>query len=121
MEYKVENKTTVEPNDTESIKINPEKDYVTLVTCTPKFINSHRLLVRGERVQISNNSNNSENKEIVEGKKSQDVVPSAEVYNVKEKNSFKEFFKENKKSTIIMGVILLLISIFILSHKFIKD
>ena len=48
--YKVDNINIVEPSDTNAIKIVPDKDYVTLVTCTPRYINSHRLLVRGERV-----------------------------------------------------------------------
>ncbi|MBR3249813.1 MAG: class C sortase [Clostridia bacterium] len=47
--YKVDNISIVEPSDTNTIKIVPDKDYVTLVTCTPRYINSHRLLVRGER------------------------------------------------------------------------
>ena len=32
------------------LKVDPNKDYVTLVTCTPLFVNTHRLLVRGHRV-----------------------------------------------------------------------
>ena len=40
----------VEPNDMEELAIDPERDYCTLVTCTPYGVNSHRLLVRGERV-----------------------------------------------------------------------
>ena len=54
LEYKVDNIVKVDPNDTEAIKLEQEKDYVTLVTCTPRLINSHRLLVRGERVDINN-------------------------------------------------------------------
>ena len=33
------------------IKVNEENDYVTLVTCTPRVLNTHRLLVRGTRIQ----------------------------------------------------------------------
>ena len=40
----------VEPDDISDIFIEDGKDYVTLVTCTPYGINSHRLLVRGIRV-----------------------------------------------------------------------
>lgn len=39
----------VSPTDTSKLKIEQDKDYVTLVTCTPYSINTHRLLVRGER------------------------------------------------------------------------
>lgn len=48
--YKVDNIATVLPDDTELLQIDPEKDYVTLVTCTPFGVNSHRLLVRGVRI-----------------------------------------------------------------------
>ena len=48
--YEVDQILTVEPDQTEVLKANPEQDYVTLLTCTPYQINSHRLLVRGKRV-----------------------------------------------------------------------
>jgi sortase A len=40
----------VEPDVTEDLLIEEGKDYCTLVTCTPYGINSHRMLVRGRRV-----------------------------------------------------------------------
>lgn len=48
--YEVDQIKVVEPTNTEDLRIDPEQDYVTLVTCTPYGINSHRLLVRGTRV-----------------------------------------------------------------------
>ena len=51
LEYRVDNVAVVEPYDTELLRITEGKDYMTLVTCTPYGINSHRLLVRGERVE----------------------------------------------------------------------
>ena len=48
--YQVDQINIVLPHETEYIKIEPEGDYVTLVTCTPYGINSHRLLVRGTRI-----------------------------------------------------------------------
>lgn len=48
--YQVDAINVVEPTDTSLLYIDPEQDYVTLVTCTPYGINSHRLLVRGTRV-----------------------------------------------------------------------
>lgn len=51
--YKVDQIKIVEPTDTSDLKIVPGKDYVTLLTCTPYGINSHRLLVRGERVPFN--------------------------------------------------------------------
>ena len=48
--YSVDQIKVVEPNDSSDLKIFPGKDYITLLTCYPYGINSHRLLVRGERV-----------------------------------------------------------------------
>lgn len=48
--YEVDQIKVVLPSDTSDLAIEPEGDYVTLVTCTPYGINSHRLLVRGTRV-----------------------------------------------------------------------
>lgn len=48
--YKVDQIVTVLPYETEYTQIVDGEDYVTLVTCTPYGINSHRLLVRGSRV-----------------------------------------------------------------------
>lgn len=47
--YTVDQILTVLPDETEELAIQEGKDYVTLVTCTPYGVNSHRLLVRGER------------------------------------------------------------------------
>lgn len=49
--YEVDQILIVEPQETEALKIEEEKDYCTLVTCTPYGINSHRLFVRGHRVE----------------------------------------------------------------------
>ena len=48
--YEVDAINTVLPTDTSLLQIEEGKDYVTLVTCTPFGINTHRLLVRGHRV-----------------------------------------------------------------------
>ena len=48
--YKVDAINTVLPTDTSLLQIEDGKDYVTLVTCTPFGVNTHRLLVRGHRV-----------------------------------------------------------------------
>ena len=48
--YKVDAVHTVLPTDTSRLQIEDGKDLVTLVTCTPFGINTHRLLVRGHRV-----------------------------------------------------------------------
>ena len=48
--YQVDNIATVLPTDTSLLQIEDGKDQVTLVTCTPFGVNTHRLLVRGHRV-----------------------------------------------------------------------
>ena len=48
--YKVDAINTVLPTDTSLLQIENGKDYVTLVTCTPFGVNTHRLLVRGHRI-----------------------------------------------------------------------
>ena len=48
--YEVDSINTVVPTDTSLLQIEEGKDLVTLVTCTPFGINTHRLLVRGRRV-----------------------------------------------------------------------
>lgn len=48
--YQVNQILTVLPEETEALAIQPGEDYVTLITCTPYGINSHRLLVRGTRI-----------------------------------------------------------------------
>jgi len=47
--YRVDQILIVEPHQTKALEIKKGKDYCTLITCTPYGINSHRLLVRGER------------------------------------------------------------------------
>lgn len=51
--YRVNQVLVVEPSDIDFLQIVKGKDYVTLVTCTPYAINTHRLLVRGERIEYS--------------------------------------------------------------------
>lgn len=48
--YQVDQVRIVEPHETEDLLIQEGKDLCTLVTCTPYGINSHRMLVRGHRV-----------------------------------------------------------------------
>ncbi len=50
--YTVDEIKVVEPTDTSALKLFPGKDYVTLLTCTPYGINSHRMLVRGVRTDL---------------------------------------------------------------------
>lgn len=49
--YEVDRILIVEPLDVLSLSVSEKKDYCTLVTCTPYGINTHRLLVRGHRIE----------------------------------------------------------------------
>lgn len=51
--YEVDQILIVEPYDLSSLEIIPGEDLVTLVTCTPYGINTHRLLVRGHRIETA--------------------------------------------------------------------
>ena len=48
--YEVDKISVVEPEETDSLAVEPGMDLVTLLTCTPYGVNSQRLLVRGHRV-----------------------------------------------------------------------
>lgn len=48
--YEIDQILTVLPEETDALNVELGKDYVTLVTCTPYAVNTHRLLVRGHRV-----------------------------------------------------------------------
>ena len=56
--YEVDQIRIVEPQEIKEIEIEDGKDYCTLVTCTPYGINTHRLLVRGHRVESQAESQN---------------------------------------------------------------
>ena len=49
--YMVDQIRIVLPEETDELAIQPGRDYCTLVTCTPYGVNSHRMLVRGKRIE----------------------------------------------------------------------
>ena len=58
--YQVDQILVTEPEDTSQLQIVEGKDYVTLYTCTPYGVNTHRLLVRGVRVKGDGSSNGTD-------------------------------------------------------------
>jgi len=52
--YEVDQVLIVLPTEMDSLKIDNDKDYCTLVTCTPYGVNTHRMLVRGKRIETVN-------------------------------------------------------------------
>lgn len=69
--YKINQIKVVEPTDTQYLQAEEGEDYITLITCTPYAINTHRMLVRGTRIDTDeylasiNNSNLDSEKESV--------------------------------------------------------
>lgn len=59
--YQVESIKVVTPEQTDSIEIEPGKDLVTLLTCTPYMVNTHRLLVTGHRIEYTEKVKEDEN------------------------------------------------------------
>lgn len=55
--YQVDQIKTITPDNVNDIKIDPDGDYCTLLTCTPYGINTHRLLVRGQRIETVSQKN----------------------------------------------------------------
>ena len=51
LKYEVDSIKVVLPEETDDLRVVKGKDYVTLLTCTPYSVNTHRLLVRGKRVE----------------------------------------------------------------------
>ncbi len=56
--YEVDKILIIEPHQTDDLKIVEGKDYCTLMTCTPYGVNTHRLLVRGHRVENTQDASN---------------------------------------------------------------
>lgn len=102
LSYQVDKIDVILPDNTDAIKTEENKDYVTLVTCTPRILNTHRLLVRGSRIE--ENISNIENKNI------------NTITDINEQSTLNiEEIKNNSKNKIFLSSTLLLaLSIFIL-------
>lgn len=55
--YRVGRVETVLPDDGSLLRTASGRDHVTLLTCTPTGVNTHRLLVRGERIAVDEGEN----------------------------------------------------------------
>lgn len=60
MAYRVDAINVVKPDETELLRIDENKDLITLITCTPYAVNTHRLLVRGIRTEYDEEEYNQE-------------------------------------------------------------
>lgn len=57
--YQINKIDIIKPEDTNKLTIIPDKDLVSLITCTPYGINTHRLVITGERVEFKANEINT--------------------------------------------------------------
>ena len=64
--YEVDQILTVMPHESEALDIVPGEDLVTLVTCTPYGVNSHRLLIRGHRIPFKEEAKEEQKRDVVE-------------------------------------------------------
>ena len=71
--YEVDQISVIEPEDTDALRPIADKEYITLLTCTPYGVNSHRLLVRGEKI-CDEIVKKSEEKESDTAKKERDIT-----------------------------------------------
>lgn len=55
LKYEVDDISVVLPHEVDSLQAAADRDYITLITCTPYGINSHRLLVRGHQIPVNAN------------------------------------------------------------------
>lgn len=78
MSYEVYDIDIVLPEEMDSLALDPERDLVTLVTCTPYGVNSHRILVHGERtecIEFVTDTESDENANVSDMNESGDFDP----------------------------------------------
>lgn len=56
LKYEVDQIKVILPTETDDLRVVKDEDYVTLLTCTPYSVNTHRLLVRGTRVEYDDST-----------------------------------------------------------------
>lgn len=69
----------VEPDHMDDLEVVKGKDYVTLVTCTPYAVNTHRLLVRGERIETIDQESDAEDNDAMGDKKRFHLLENAPI------------------------------------------
>ena len=103
--YKIVDKRIVLPTETSSLKIEDGRCLVTLVTCTPKSVNTHRLLITGEKVL---------DEKVIAGQEVQPEGLPVAIEEPKEKSEIDiiiSFIKRNIKYFIIIIVFIILVII----------
>lgn len=104
--YEIDQILVVEPDETDSLEITPNKQYATIITCTPYGVNTHRLLVRGFLKENIVNDDISSDAFVVDSKF---IIPVISIpliillfiimVNIRKKRREKEENEKNIKST----------------------
>lgn len=112
--YEVDQIEVVLPNDTSKLRIVEGKDYVTLLTCTPYSINTHRLLVRGIRTDYNGEIDEPD----IENEKEESLTTSATAESSSNIDDSKLSFKFKLYYLVTPSIIsVILIAIFIIIYK----
>ena len=106
--YEVDQIKVVEPSDESDLKIVEGQDYVTLVTCTPYGVNSHRLLVRGKRIE------NEDDKESNQNTTSSGIESRTEVITKNDRKNVNKALEKYKLYSLIISIIVILFLIIII-------
>lgn len=106
--YKVTHTSIVFPDQTNEIKVESGKCLVTLVTCTPKTVNTHRLLVKGEKVF---ESITVDEKDEIANEMNGEELLNEEVKQKSDLELFVEFAKKNSHLFMIIFILIILIII----------
>lgn len=99
--YKVFETKVILPDKIDELRILNGKDYVTLVTCTPYGVNSHRLLVKAERVEYEEYFANKDN-------------TNNEGINTKTENVSKHYYLTGTQIGIVILALILMITVIII-------
>lgn len=116
--YKVDDIRIVLPSETSWLSIQEDKDYVTLITCEPYMINTHRLLVRGKRIPARETAQvkapEAPGKNIAEKMNQTSLTnPQGEKAAQKEENS--------KRSKIAMGAMFVIVIGYFIRKRLVKS
>lgn len=114
--YEVDQIKVVEPSDESDLKIVEGQDYVTLVTCTPYGVNSHRLLVRGKRVP-NEAEESSENEELNQNNGISSIENRTNVVTKNDREKVNKIIEKYKMYSLIISIIFIILLIIIILFK----
>ena len=115
--YEVDSIKVVLPNVTEEFKIVEGEDYVTLVTCTPYGVNTHRLLVRGTRVKYNGEIDDTKIVETSAASSANSSTADEKIVSTKQSKFSKEFVLYYVVIPTLIFVAIILIIAFIKKRK----